>query len=150
MTSTIPAAIDGLLALLTSQPALAAPVEIIDGQPTTQTPIDYVAVGIADGDNPSVDGSQDWSQTGMQRRKEDYTIRCEVSSWSGSGTTKERRDQAFALFAACEAALRADPTLNASVIQAEIAADFSVIQTRTKKGPVCTINFTVHVQITRM
>lgn len=149
-SSTVPAAIDGLLALLASQSALAAPVEIIDGQPTTSTPVDYVAVGIADGDSPSVDGSQDWSQIGMQRRKEDYTIRCEASSWSGGGSTKERRDRAFALFAACEAAVRADPTLGASVIQAAVGDTFSVIQAQTTQGPVCTVNFTVHVQITRM
>lgn len=143
--SSIPAAVDALVAMFRA----ATPVDVYDGTYPTNPADDYLAVGVADPDNPSVDGTQDWGGLGTRRRHESYDIRCVLSSWSGGGTMKERRDAAFALLTVCETAVKADPSLQGVVTSgwASVSAT-QVVSGDTPQGPVCTVNFTVTVENT--
>lgn len=152
--STIATAVAALVTTLTN----ANPgVLVIDGPPTTELPNDYVAVDISDS-GPATQGTQDWAALGNRRKQEDYTIRCEASSWSGNTGAGSGdygmsgpRARAWQLFDACEAAIRADPTLGGvtGLRQAQVT-EFDGTATQTPKGPVYTVGFHVHVSITRI
>lgn len=146
-TSTIPAAIDGLIAVLSASSSLSG-IKIFDGQPTIDTPKDFVAVAFTD-EGQAVSGRQEPAGLGNLRRSETYEITCMVSAWNGSTVTKKVRDRAFALFAAVETAIRAGGTLNGSVTFADIA-QIGVAQYQTEQGAVVDITFTVAVKITRI
>jgi len=148
-TSSIPRAIDGLIANLKADKTMAA-VTIIDGQPTTDLPGDYVAIGFADDASSSITGSQDPTALGNQRREEKYTIACEVSSWVGSTVMKTARDRAFAILANVERVVRADGTLNGAVIFADFGSSIDVSQIQTTNGAVVTILFDIAIKINRI
>jgi len=148
-TSSIPAAIDGVLALLAASTALTG-VQIIDGQPTIDVPLDFIAVGYAEEASDSITGKQDPQTLGNLRRSEVYSISCEISSWTGATTMKTVRDRAFLLMAGVESAIRADGTLNGSVIFADFGGSIAVAQVQTVQGAVVTIRFTIEVKINRI
>jgi len=148
-TSTVPAAVDGLLALLAASTDLTG-VLIIDGQPTIEVPPDYVAIGFADDAGDSITGRQDPASLGNMRRKEEYTIACEISAWTGETDMKSMRDRAFTLMAGVEKAVRADGTLNGAVAFADFGDSVNVAQVQTQQGAVVVIKFTIEVKITRI
>jgi len=148
-TSSIPAAIDGCITLLSASSALAG-VHITDGQPTTDVPLDFVAIGYADEGGDSITGRQDPQTLGNMRRSEIYSISCEISSWTGAATMKPVRDRAFYLMAAVETAIRADGTLAGSVAFADFGGSIAVAQVQTVQGAVVTIKFTIEVKINRI
>lgn len=146
MSSTIPAAINALTVMFA-----AAGVAVFDGVIPTNPPDEYVGVAIADPDNPSVEGTQDWAALGNRRKAEDYAVRCEASSWSGDGTMAARRARTFALLAACEAAVVADPSLQGALVSGDAwIGTVSMIAWDSPKGPVATLNFSVHCTRTRI
>lgn len=146
-TSTIPAAIDGLIAVLAASPDLKS-VKIIDGQPTTETPKDFVAVAYAE-DGDAVSGMQEPASLGNLRRSETYEITCMVSAWNGGTVMKSVRDRAFEIFGAVETAVRAGGTLDGSVTFADISR-IGLSQYQTEQGAVADIMFSVAVKITRI
>ena len=148
-SSSIPRAIDGLIANLKADKSMAA-VTIIDGQPTIDLPGDYVAIGFVDDASPSISGSQDPTALGNLRREEKYTIACEVSSWVGSTIMKTARDRAFAILGNVERVVRADGTLNGAVIFADFGSSIDVSQVQTTNGAVVTILFSVEIKINRI
>lgn len=148
-TSSIPRAIDGLLAILKEDKAFAA-VSIIDGQPTTDLPGDYVAIGFSDESSASITGSQDIAALGNLRRDEKYTIACEVSSWVGSTVMKTARDRAFTILAHVERVVRANGTLNGAVMFADFGSSVTASQVQTTSGAVVTIVFDISVKINRI
>ena len=148
-TSSIPKAIDGLIANLKADKSFAA-VTILDGQPTTELPGDYVAIGFSDGEGVSISGSQDPSTLGNSRRQERYSISCEVSSWIGSSNMKTARDRAFAILANVENVIRADGTLKGAVIFADFGSSINVSQIQTSQGAVVTIAFDIAIKINRI
>jgi hypothetical protein len=141
MPSSIPAVVDAVLAMLRARPELAAPVEVWDGFPRRAiTDIDLVAVGGKD--EPTADGTQDAVTLGNRRRDETYTLRVYCSSSRGTGAPgplgadqKVTRDRAFALMAAAEAGLRADPTLGGLVISAQVGGRTALQQTDADTAP---------------
>lgn len=139
-TSVIPAAIDGLLSILASATGLSG-VQVVDGQPTTNTAKDVVCVGYTD-EGQAVSFEQAPKALGNLRRDESFEITCMVSAWNGNTIAKTVRDRAFDLFAACETAIRDGATLNGSVIFAEVRSG-SVSQYQTDQGAVCDVQFTV-------
>ena len=147
-TSSIPAAIDGLLGLLRASADLRG-VEIIDGEPTTNTPKEFIAVAFAEDGGEVVSGMQVVATIGNLRRSETFDISCFVSAWTGSTATKVVRDRAFDLYAAVENAVRAGGTLGGSVIFADISQE-SFAQYQTDQGAVADIAFTVAVKINRI
>jgi hypothetical protein len=148
-TSSIPRAIDGLIANLKADKAFAA-VAIIDGQPTTDLPGDYVAIGFSDESSASIVGNQDVAALGNLRREEKYTISCEVSSWVGTTVMKTARDKAFAILANVERVVRADGTLNGAVMFADFGSSVTASQVQTTNGAVVTIVFDISVKINRI
>lgn len=147
-TSSIPAAIDGLLALLRASSELRG-VEIVDGEPTTNTPKDFIAVGYAEDGGEVVSGQQAAATIGHLRRSETFDITCFVSAWNGSTSMKSVRDRAFALYAGVENAVRTGGTLGGSVIFADIAQE-SFAQYQSDQGAIADITFTVSVKINRI
>lgn len=142
-TSTIPDAIDGLVALLGASTSLRG-VKVFDGQPVTDTPKDFIAVGYAE-EGQAVSFRQEPRGLGNQRRGETFDIACVVSAWNGSTNPKTVRDRAFALYGACETAIRNGATLGASVIFSQIVSG-GVSQFQTEQGAVCDIEFTVSAE----
>lgn len=148
-SSSIPRAIDGLISILHADKTMSA-VAIIDGQPTTDLPGDYIAIGYADDSSTSITGTQDPIALGNLRREEKYTISCEVSSWVGTTVMKTARDRAFAILANVERIVRADGTLNGSVIFADFGSALNVTQIQTQQGAVVTITFDIAIKINRI
>lgn len=148
-TSTIPAAIDGLIDIIAKESTLSG-IAIIDGQPTVELPPDYIAIGFADDAGEAISGRQDPASLGNLRRSEIYTIACEISAWNGATVMKTVRDRAFYLMAGVEKAVRADGTLSGSVIFADFGESIGVAQVQTAQGAVVVIRFTISVKITRI
>lgn len=148
-TSTIPAALDNLIAALKSDTFLNS-VQIIDGQPTTDLPGDYILVGFGDDMGSSVSGSQVPASLGNLRRQETFQINCEVSAWQGSTVMKTARDRAFSILARVEDVVRSDATLGGSVSFADFGQMMDVTQIQTQQGAVVTINFNISVKISRI
>lgn len=144
-SSTIPAAIDGLLSLLTARPGLAG-VPVYDGPPMSETSTSRRLIVGFDGSDLSVDGDQEWASSPYQAptsRDERYTIRCLVEAWTGETTMKAARDSAFLLFAEVEQAVRSDPTLVGAVLYAGVGGGITVQQPQTDAGALCTVTFGV-------
>lgn len=146
-TSTISNALAGLIAILRASSGLRG-IEIIDGQPTTNTPKDFVAVGYSE-NGAAISGGQEPATLGNLRRSETYDIACQVSAWTGSTDIVAVRERAFTLFAAVETAVRNDATLNGAVIFSDIGS-IDVSQYQTEQGAVVDIDFTVAVKIVRI
>lgn len=146
MPSKVPAAIDGLLALVTAlQATTLAGVDIFDGPKLTDSQtgkrlfVGYDIEGIA------AHGAQDWASipAASKSRGENMTIRCVAESMSGQTDMKGRRDEAFAIVAAVEGAIKGDPTLGGAVTYANCLAEVEVRQPQTPQGAVCTVFFGV-------
>ena len=147
--STIPAAIDGLISALKMDRFLAS-IPIIDGQPTTDLPKDYLAIGYSDDEGNSVSGSQTPAGLGGLRREEKFTIACEVSSWVGTTVMKTARDRAFLILGNVETVVRNDGTLGGAVAFSDFGQTIEVSQVQTDQGAVVTIRFNVAIKITRI
>ena len=143
-TSTIPAAIDGILATLKAATSLRG-VDILDGEPTTNTSKDFIAIGYAEDGGEVVAGDQSLPAMGQLLLDESYEISCKVSAWTGSTTMKIVRDRAFTLFAAVDVALRAAPTLAGAVTFQSISRD-SYSQYQTDQGAIADIDFSISVR----
>lgn len=150
LTSRVPAAVDALLAILRTAPGLAD-VAIVDGPPTTNlTPLRYVFVGWQPGADAAVALTQAFNGAGARTRDEAFEIACYAEVRAGDTDIKARRDEAFALLAEVETALRASnaeptaPTLNGTVLWAHLTAgDLRQVQS---DGSLAGIAFTVTCQ----
>ena len=143
-SSQVPDAITALLAAFNAAPALAA-VEVRDGPVVAASAaLEAVLVGwngqttdtlAADaGVNPEVFGDAD--------DREQFTIRCAAMVLNGQNDLAAARTRAYALLAACGAAIRADRRLGGTVGDSHISAH-SLRQTQTPDGTVATVTFGV-------
>lgn len=146
-TSSIPAAIDGIITLLKAAPGLRG-VEVMDGAPTVNTPNDFVAVAFSEDGGDVVSGYQGILAMGNLLRDESYDISCRVSSWIGGTEMKKVRDRAFDLFAAIETTLQGAMTLDGAVTFAQIAP-VSFAQYQTDQGATADLDFAVSVRAAR-
>ena len=147
--STIPAALDNLIAALRSETQLSG-VQIIDGQPITDLPGDFILVGFGDDTGASVSGSQVPASLGNLRRAEQFTINCEISAWQGSTEMKIVRDRAFQILGCVEDVVRANASLNDAVIFSDFGQSIDLNQIQTAQGAVAVIKFTIAIKITRI
>lgn len=147
-TSTIPAAIDGLLTALRASADLAAPVKVVDGYPRFRiTNVDLVAVGGKD--EPVAAGEQTPAGLGAQSREERYSLTVYCSSSRGGENQKVVRDRAFELMAAVETVLRTDGTLGGAVRFAQVGGDITLLETDADtagQGVFAEVSFLVDVQ----
>lgn len=148
--SRVPDAIDALMAVFAAAPALDG-VHVFDGPPVTGSPLkDVVFVGY-DGD-PEGDGgqavefSQEWSSIGQKAKDETFTVNCAVLAWRGSTAVRPVRERAFALLAAVEDALRADPSLGMPPPTIVAFASGSLQQAQWHDGITCRIPFQVAIK----
>ncbi len=118
--STVPYAIQNLMAQVqvqVSQDPYSSEVLVYYGEPGMDTPNDMVEVGTTVHRTVAPEafaGSYQVSGT----LKETYTIDCLVSSWSGDPDPMSRLSRAYTLLAYVEAAVRTDPTLGDTVLDA--------------------------------
>lgn len=148
-TSTIPAALDNLIALCRANTQLKA-ITIVDGQPTTDLPGNYLLIGFADELGASVSGSQVPASLGNLRRQESYQINCEVSCWTGSAVMKTVRDSAFSILGHVEDVVRTNATLGDTVIFSDFGQRMEFEQVQTQQGAVATIKFDITVKFSRI
>lgn len=147
-TSTIPAAIDALLALVRARPEMASPVQVFDGFP--RRPIDNVDfVAIGGKSEPVADGTQVPGSMGNRRRDETYAIRVYCSSSRGTADQKVTRDRVFDLMAAVETAVRQDVSLGGLVISAQVGGAVTLFQTDAESaadGSFAEVQFDVTIR----
>lgn len=106
-TSSIPAAIDYLVATIAALPQCALPVIVEDGWPERSAPVG-VAIGVIPGDGVT-DDEVTHAELGAQMEWEAYEIPCIIWAHVGSGSAKAARDAAFVIFDAIVAAVRVNP-----------------------------------------
>lgn len=111
-TSSIPAAIDYLVAQARLLPECADPVTVHDGYPAGPGER-YVAIGVVPHEDGDTEDDVVHGQLGAQMERETYVIPCEFVAWVGGAeeAAKTARDQAFAMFNAFVTRVRQDRTL---------------------------------------
>ncbi|MGW2203417.1 hypothetical protein [Streptomyces sp. NPDC001774] len=146
-TSRVPAAVDALLEILRAAPALAT-VRVIDGpEPVNLTERQRIYIGWQPSAESAVSLVQDFNAAGARTRDEDFVIVGYVEARGGDKNMAIRRNQAFAILAAVEDALRATdlapetPTLNGTVLWAHLTTG-DLFQQQTE-GAIAGINFAV-------
>lgn len=125
-TSSIPAAIDGLLTLLRAN--VDSSTQVVDGFPRfTVTDTDLIAVGGKPA--PTAEGTQTAAVLGGRKRDENYVLHVTCSSSRGGEDQKAVRDRAFALLAVLENVVRNDITLGGAVRTAQVEGGITLSQT---------------------
>ncbi|MFD0146211.1 MULTISPECIES: hypothetical protein [unclassified Streptomyces] len=146
-TSRVPAAVDALLEILRAAPALDG-IRIVDGpEAVNLTERQRIHIGWQPSGEMAVSLVQDFNYAGARTRDEDFVISGYIEARGGDKDMALRRNQAFAILAAVEDALRATdlapeaPTLNGTVLWAHLTAgDLSQQQA---EGAIVGINFAV-------
>lgn len=149
-TSRVPAAVDALLTILRSRPALAE-VAVVDGPPSVNlTQLRRIHIGWQPGGDAAVALQQSFNAAGARTRDEAFTIIGYAEARAGDKDMKARRDEVFALVGEIEQALRATneaptaPTLNGTVLWAHLTAgDLSQAQA---EGSIAGLAFTLTCQ----
>jgi hypothetical protein len=149
-TSRIPAATDALIAAVT--PALGT-TNVVDGPPITWDGITlasnavsetrFLFVGARPDEDVAVDGTQDFNAAGAVSHDERFNIYCTAYVWSGEIKAKPLRDDTFAIAAAVDQAIRADPTLADAVLYSRFAGVLSYAPRQTEGGADATVVFAV-------
>lgn len=111
-TSVVPALID---ALVTAFQAAMPTVSVRDGFTVTGDTGDFLMVGSDDPDSEtsaeSATVEQAWAHANSTARDERGEVNCVALSWNGDTNQKTVRDSVYAIVAAVENVLRADPTV---------------------------------------
>ncbi len=151
-TSSVPAAVDYLVAAARALPDLPESATVHDGFPVAAGNPGF-AIGVVpheDGDTPN---DVVHAQLGAQMERESYGIPCEIVAWVGGGeeAAKAARDQAFAIFNAFVTKIRQDRTLgNALHSGAALVTGVRMDQTATApeagEGRACSITFVVRCE----
>lgn len=150
-TSSAPAAVAALLAILRAAPGLDG-TEVIDGPAA----VNYTArrrlyIGWAPGADEAVQIDQAFASAGARRRDEILTIHGYAEVRAGDKDMALRRAAVFELLAELETALRATdaepeaPTLHGTVLWAHLTAG-SLSQEQTPDGAQAGLAFTVSCQ----
>lgn len=156
VTSRIPNAIDGLLALCNAQTGTGGLLEgviVFDGPPIEEPGEQrHLYIGYneerSDVDIYSVEGEQDWQTMGGPR-EETFSILCAAVARSGDVTLKTERDRVFSVVSGVERLIRvnesgADSTLGGAVLVGHIAGAIKLLQLQTVNGAYAKVSF--HVQ----
>ena len=147
--STVPDAIDGLLAAWRASPDLAPPVDVRDGPViTSSTARDAVICGWSgvEGDETAADGQEIPEGLAGNRDREQYAIRCAaLSEFTGSSAAASAaRVRAYALASACGAAVTADRQLGGLVLRAMIGP-FTLRYVPGPSGMLAAVEFSVTI-----
>jgi len=143
--SSIPAAIDALIAVFTT--AIGADY-VNDGPGATQTDGNaYVYVGCQDGDDkdaPSASSDQEWAWLGHTQRDETIEVYCDARAWTGDqDDQKTPRDAVFGLLAKVTDTISTDPSLGGAVIYVSGIKSSTLRQFQNASGANAALAFTV-------
>jgi len=151
VTSRLPALIDYLVTLFTSDATLGAAspaVTIFDGPPTSELdPPLALYVGLSDPDNPAAEAAaesvQEWGGLGRLARNETTTIHCCAQAWAGTDDLKTVRVSATGIVAAVETLMLADTTqFGGNVLYpAPGVAVGALLQNNTDRGAIARVAF---------
>lgn len=147
-TSRAPAVVDALVALCEAAAALDG-VTIHDGPQPTSDPLKAVVCIGWDGDEDNdlaVETSQEWAGLGALAKDESLLVTCAAVAWHGETTTKPVRDSAYAMVAAVEDALRADPSLGFAPPTVVAMATGNAYQQQAGGGAQCRVVFTIAIK----
>lgn len=145
-TSAVPFVIDALVAAATT----ALPnLGVYDGFGLSDTPGDFLMVGVEDPDNAdtaeSANAQQSWAHVGGTARDEEGDVTCCALSWNGDGDQNAARTAAYATLAALEDLLRADKTLGvATVLWTSFGTSQQLHQAQDTSGAVAWVVFQIH------
>lgn len=143
--STVPAALDGLVAIWTDATDLQG-VKIIDG-PTVSGGLKEALIAGWEGDDgtEAVAGQLASGGLALAPSREQYTINCAAMALrGGTRQMQSARARAYELFAAAAEALAADKTLRGAVMTARLGS-MTLTQTQDSRGCVATVVFGVDV-----
>lgn len=148
-TSSIPAALDYLVAAVTAFPAAAAPVVVSDGWPDEKAQVG-VTIGI-DPEDDATENANAHAQVGGQVEWEEYFIPCVIWAYRGGADMKAARDAAFVIYDALLTHLKtvAGRTLGGALHSGTAqVTNVRVVQTGNQPeaaaGRRCDIYFAVH------
>lgn len=144
--STIPAALDGLVSLMSSSPDLSG-VHVYDGAAVIPAGIaEGISVGWTDEDSGAraVESTADLEGLDVGTLREQYTISCLIQVVNGGKDLPSVRERAFELLAAVGDVLAASPTLGGSVMSARVGSS-TLSQQQTLKGVAARVYFAVMV-----
>lgn len=137
MASSIPAAVDALLALAGSQ---LPNVQIVEGELGTYVAAEqFIVLDVIGEEQPATIGPI------PRRFNEAYGITCLVRTYAGDMDMKTRRARALTMKDAIRDALAADPSLAGAVSSAYVAAFTLRTGITDKGGSASEVEFTVHV-----
>lgn len=142
-TSKLPAAIDALVAILTTAEGLNG-VTVRDGASVSQARVmEIVSVGYTgtDGENDA-DATLMTEGMGGNPDREQLTIRCVAAVLKGGTDLAAARKRAYELFTAAGTAIAANRTLNGAVMRAMVSAH-SLTHGQIDQGAQAVITFTV-------
>ena len=149
LTSSIPGAIDGLVADLRTMAAANQTtfpqLTVFDGELTIFEPPNWIVVG------DIKDGVQKPSSLGNRRRDETYTIDCLLQVLDLADITtdaKAARDSAFALLELVVVQLNADPTLGGAIRFCQLTRMTHSTTPGQNGGVVSQIDFGIHCEAT--
>jgi hypothetical protein len=107
-TSTVPAVLDAIKALLDARSALSTAGVVVTTAPSGD-PIPAESIQLF-----GTNGDQEWAAIGNRRRRESYTIRSGIfviRRGAGAAVWDAARERAYAILAELEDAIRVMPTL---------------------------------------
>ncbi|MGW4886909.1 hypothetical protein [Streptomyces murinus] len=112
--SRVPALIDAFLASLVGAPGLET-VRVVDGPIVSDSAAgEWVFIGYdadPEGEMMTAQTIQEWAGIGARAKNETITLTCSILVQRGSTDVRAVRVRTFEIFAAVEAAVRADPSL---------------------------------------
>jgi hypothetical protein len=140
MFSTVPAAIDSLVAALK-----AADLPVRDGPEATDAAAPrLVTVGfVTTEDDQDAEGTTAIAGFSVGRLRERYSVRCLASARGGGGDIGAARRAAFDLLDGVAAVLAADKTLTGAVMSATVA-DVGLLQDQDDAGALASVPFSVY------
>jgi hypothetical protein len=143
-SSSVPAAVAALVAAFKASAGLAG-VLVLDGPGLTAAGgVEGVAVGYS-GDQNADDVTGTSAPEGLAPAdRERYAVSCVIEVIDPGGDIAAARTRAYALHAACGAAIAADRTLGHAVLQASTGMG-SLRQQQTTGGALARVTFPVNV-----
>lgn len=144
--STIPDAVDALVAAFRAAPGLSG-VKVFDGPVVTASgQMEAVTVGdVGDQEDPTaVEGQNTREGLAATRDREQYTIRCAVLVLNGAGDASAARRRAYQLLGEIGEVLAADQRLGGAVMIAQLGSS-TLSQDQDETGATATVAFNVEV-----
>ena len=143
--STVPAAIAALTTLVTTQTAADPTILVCQGEVGMDTPNDIIQIATDVRRTVVPEAFLGSYQAGALQ--ETYTITCLVSAWSGDPDAVAITSRAYVLAGYIETAVRTDPSLGSTILEAHPGGTSGGNATWTESpvGRLCELSVTIDV-----